>query len=116
MPVFIGLARWVHITGKLNKTAQWQRRVVLKLACGAGLTAAITLAGVASMLWTALPGLTLAQHWPLWAPPLVPALGASWAAWAAREGTSVPPFAALQRQLVSDGDWLRETRSETGAS
>ena len=74
--------------------AQWQRRVVLKLACGAGLTAAITLAGVASMLWTALPGLTLAQHWPLWAPPLVPALGASWAAWAAREGTSVPPFAA----------------------
>jgi len=88
--------------------SQWQRRIALQLAAFACAAVALTLGGVALMLWgTALSGSTETPI-ALWAVPLAPALLALLCGFAARRGPEQDGFAALRAQLTADAQMLRE--------
>jgi len=85
-----------------------RRSLVLGAAalCAAGVAA--TLAGVALMLWAALPELPPGTAWLLWATPAVPAGLSVLALLARRKATPAERFVELRRQLQTDLALLRE--------
>ncbi len=86
----------------------WSRRLAWLIAAGASALAALVLAGVALMLWAALPTPDAAHLWLLWVVPLVPAVLAVVAIVAARPSTHQPAFAELRGQLRQDLELVRE--------
>jgi uncharacterized membrane protein YqjE len=84
-----------------------QRRLALQVAGLACLGIALVLAGVALLLWAALPEAALRLPWLLIATPLVPALLGFLALWRASALTAPPAFTALRAQLAADAELLR---------
>lgn len=91
--------------------AQWMRRALcgaVALACG---VLALTLAGVAGMLWAVTAPENLHAPWALFVVPAVPLVMALGAFGLARAEASSKPFEALRSQLRADIAMLREARS-----
>jgi hypothetical protein len=89
-------------------SADWTRRVALHAAGLCGLGVAAVLAGVAFMLWAALPASGMQAPWVLIVAPLLPftvALGCL--GWARARGPGAA-FEVLRRQLRADLAMLRE--------
>lgn len=85
-----------------------KRRLACQLAALALAVAAVVLAGVAVLLWSAsLPGATL-QPWWFLAVPAAPLLAALALAWLGRDRKSLNgALAALGQQLSADAEMLR---------
>lgn len=77
---------------------QWLYRL-LAIACAA---VALVLAGVALLLWAALPQLATASAWLLWVVPLLPLPVAAWAWVAARDRSAAVLYAGLRAQTRMD--------------
>ncbi len=94
-------------------SASWRKRLLWAAVslCCAGV--ACVLAGVAAMLWAALPLAHMPTPWALIGVPLVPALGAWVAGLASHSASQHPSFSQLQRQLSADVALLR-TRGQAG--
>ncbi|NVO06800.1 MAG: hypothetical protein HXX19_13110 [Rhodoferax sp.] len=76
------------------------------LACG---ITALVLAGVALMLWAALPGLASSSNaWLLWATPALPLLATLGCWLQLRQSGATPAFAAFKQQLQADLQLLQE--------
>lgn len=88
---------------------QWLYRLVA-MACA---TAALVLAGVALLLWAALP-LLAASAWLLWLVPLLPLPLAVWA-WHSALAPPAPLFAGLQAQIGLDRAAWRAASHRAGA-
>lgn len=89
-------------------SADWTRRVALHAAGLCGLGVAAVLAGMAFMLWAALPASGMQAPWVLIVAPLLPFAGAlGCLGWARARGRGVA-FDALRRQLRADLAMLRE--------
>ena len=89
-------------------SAEWKRRALLNAAALAGLTVATVLAGVAVMLWSALPQISTPAAWALVAVPLAPALAALYCAVTGRESSQRQAFDSLREQVQADLTMLRE--------
>jgi len=86
----------------------WTRRLLLQVTA-VGLTAvAVSLVGVAVLLWAVTAPGTIHATWALTAVPLVPLLGAVACAVAACSGAPADSFAAMRRQIAEDARMLRE--------
>lgn len=89
-------------------SADWTRRMALNAAGLCGLGVAAVLAGVAFMLWAALPAPGMQAPWVLIVAPLLPFAGAlGCLGWARAHGRSAA-FDALRRQVRADLAMLRE--------
>ncbi len=75
------------------------------LACG---TAALALAGVALMLWAAVPGMAGSAVGVLWLTPCLPLLAAAGCGLRACRNSETRAFAQLQAQLQADLQLLQE--------
>jgi uncharacterized membrane protein YqjE len=85
-----------------TSAAALQRRLLWQLGGALCLTVAAVLAGVALLLWAALPPGGAARQWLFVATPLLPAalgLAACWRAQVHRQGE---PLARLRAQLMED--------------
>ena len=89
-------------------SAGWTRRVVLSAAGLCGLGVAGVLAGVACMLWAALPAPGMQASWALIVVPLLPLAGALGCLGLARAHGRGATFDALRRQVQADLAMLRE--------
>lgn len=76
------------------------RQWLYRLVAIASTAIALVLAGVAVLLWAALPGVA-ASAWLLWLVPLLPLPVAVWA-WLRAAGQTAPLFAGLQAQIGLD--------------
>ena len=109
-----GVTRAATTCTSTGRTSTWTsrtselRRLAWLIAAGASALAALVLAGVALMLWAALPTPDAAHLWLLWVVPLVPAVLAVVAIVAARPSTHQPAFAELRGQLRQDLELVRE--------
>ncbi|MDO9199905.1 MAG: hypothetical protein Q8K34_00640 [Hydrogenophaga sp.] len=90
-------------------SARWQKRAAFLLAGAACLAVAAVLAGVAVMLWAALPEAATRNPWPLLLTPLVPALLGAGSLWLGQNRHPGEPFAVLRLQLAEDAALLRRT-------
>lgn len=101
-----GYATLLH-EGAAPTAAVLRRQALLLAACWGALVAAVTLMGVALMLWAAAPTGTLAHPWMLALVPALPlvAVGMAWPA--LHRGITLPLWAALQSQLAADAALLR---------
>lgn len=84
-----------------------RRQTLLGAAALAALAVAFTLAGVAVLLWAALPVAAMPMPGLLPVVPVLPALLGLVCAWQARSGHAVPAFTGLQRQWQADTEMLR---------
>lgn len=89
-------------------SAGWTRRVALNAAGLCGLGVAAVLAGVACMLWAALPASGMQAPWALIVVPLLPLAVALGCLGLARSRGHGPAFDALRRQVQADLAMLRE--------
>lgn len=90
--------------------SQWRRRFLWQAIAGAFAALALTLAGVAAMLWVALPRSTPEVAWVFVAVPALALLASVAAALVAlRAGTGVA-FAGLRRHAAADLALIRESR------
>lgn len=89
-------------------SADWTRRVVLNAVGLCGLGVAAVLAGVAFMLWAALPAAGMQASWILVMVPLLPFAGALGCLGLAQGRGHRVAFDALGRQLRADLAMLRE--------
>lgn len=87
-------------------SASWTRRCLLDAAALAALAVATVLAGVATLLWAALPELRL--PWALLGLPLLPLGVALACAWVAHRGAPLVTFDPVLQQLRADLLMLRE--------
>ncbi len=92
-----------------NSGVQLKRRITLQIVGLLSLMVAAILAGVALLLWAALPATSLQQPWLLWLTPLLPAVLGAWALLAAKSDSAPPAFAALREQFAQDAALLRRT-------
>lgn len=93
---------------ELDKTtAVWKRRVLLNATALCLVGVAAMLAGVALMLWAALPELSIHAPWALVAAPALPALAALWCGYEGQRQTDAV-FRDLKAQIASDLVMLRE--------
>jgi len=101
-------AAYVDLVGAQGAlvSADWRRRLILDVAALAALMAATVLAGIALLLWAALPDL----RWPagLVLVPLLPLAAAGACAWIARRPGSPATFDPVLQQLRSDLQVLQE--------
>jgi hypothetical protein len=88
-------------------TAVWKRRVLLNAAALCLIGVAAVLAGVALMLWAALPAASLHAPWALMAAPALPALAALWCGYEGQRETDAV-FKDLKQQIATDLVMLRE--------
>jgi cytochrome bd-type quinol oxidase subunit 2 len=86
----------------------WQRRIALKLAALACMTATVMLGGVALLLWGSVGSAAIAEPLAMWIVPLVPAIAALLCVLAARNGPEHSGFSALRAQLAADAQMLRD--------
>jgi uncharacterized membrane protein YqjE len=84
-----------------------KQRLALQMVGLVCLGIALVLAGVALLLWAALPAQTLRLPWLLIATPLAPALPGVLALWRASTLRVPPAFTALRAQLAADAELLR---------
>lgn len=96
--------------------ARSQRRLACQALALAALVVGLTLAGVATLLWAALPAAAMVQPWLLWAVPAAPLLLALALLWGARDPAGPAPFAGLRRQAAADLGLWRASRREEVAS
>lgn len=89
--------------------ARLQRQAVLQLAGAACLVVAAVLAGVAVLLWAALPEAALRNRWLFVLTPLVPAVLGAVCLWAGHNRRPGEPFATLRLQVAEDVALLRRT-------
>jgi hypothetical protein len=89
--------------------AQFKRRITLQIIGLLGLMVAAILAGVAVLLWAALPATSLQQPWLLWFTPLLPAVMGASSLLAASSDNAPPAFATLREQFAQDAALLRRT-------
>ena len=85
-----------------------KRRLMLQFVALAAAAVGVVLAGVALMLWAALPEGSLRQPWLLL---LVPALPLAIAVWASATGGALPTsdlLVTFRRQLAADTAMLRQ--------
>jgi hypothetical protein len=86
-----------------------RRRLVLQLAGAACLLLAATLAGVALLLWAALPEAGLRQPWLLVLIPALPLMAGLWVLQLSRSQSTHDPLARLRLQLSEDAALLRSS-------
>jgi hypothetical protein len=86
----------------------WQRRVVLYVTALVTGGVAMTLAGVAAMLWATVPAAGNHAPWVLLLVPALPAGVALWCAIAAMVQAKETHFANLREQARADMAMLRE--------
>lgn len=82
--------------------AAWQRRVLMRVLAGTCAALALTLAGIALMLWAVTPELASHRWWVLIAVPLVPAALAVGLHHGAGRVPPPPGMAALTQQWSAD--------------
>lgn len=88
--------------------SRWQRRLAWQLASLGLAAVALSLAGVAALLWAALPPASIAAPQALWQVPLLPALAALLCLLAGRARPDGPRFTRLRQRLAADTQTLRE--------
>lgn len=88
--------------------AAWQRRLLLLALAGACAGLAVTLAGIALMLWAVTPDLASQRVWLLMSVPLLPALLALAFHQAAQRVRQPPCMAELKQQWSADLAVLHE--------
>jgi len=88
-------------------TAQWKRRALLQGLSAAMGILGLLFAGVALMLWAAIPAGTMSHPWALWAVPAIPLVMAAWAQLAARAPLEVHGARRIREQLAADAAMLR---------
>jgi uncharacterized membrane protein YqjE len=86
----------------------WKRQALLSALALFGLLAALLLAGVALMLWAALPAQPMQAPWLLVAVPLLPLAAAIACLAALRARKKRDTFGNLRQQLNADLAMLRE--------
>lgn len=91
--------------------AHLKRRLALQLAGMACLGIAMVFAGVALLLWAALPEQSVRLPWLLMATPLAPAVLGVLALWRASSMSAPDAFTALRSQLAADAAMLRGTEA-----
>jgi len=89
----------------LKRQMLWQLVGVLCLVVAA------VLAGVALLLWVALPGAAMGPVWVFIATPVLPALLGLWVLWGTQERQRLEPFARLRVQLLEDAALLNRHTS-----
>lgn len=95
--------------------ARLLRQTRLQLLCGACIAVAATLAGVALMLWAALPALADDRVWALAVVPLLPLIGAFWARRQAGRDVAGSRFEGLRAQIELDRMALQAWRESSVA-
>lgn len=88
--------------------AAWKRRVLLDALALCSLGVAAVLAGVALMLWAALPAVPAQASWVLIGIPLLALAAAACCAVAARGGGGRQALANVREQVQADLRMLRE--------
>ena len=88
--------------------AHWTRRLLLQLAAVGLLAVAISLAGVAVLLWAVTAPDGIHAAWALAAVPLAPLLAALACAMASRGAAPAASFTAMREQIAEDARMLRE--------
>jgi uncharacterized membrane protein YqjE len=83
-----------------------QRRLLWQLAAALCLTVAAVLAGVALLLWAALPPVDVQVAWVFVITPWLPAVAGLWAWRRAQAPSTTEPFAHLRAQLAEDAALL----------
>lgn len=89
-------------------SAAWKRRALLNLLALCSLAVGMTLAGVALMLWAAMPEAAMRAPWVLLALPPLPLAAALVLGVAARRGSERNAFEHLRQQVMADIVMLRE--------
>ncbi len=89
-------------------SARWTRTTLLHALALCGLSVALALAGVALMLWAALPALPAQAAWALIVVPLLPLAAAAGCLVAAQRSGPHDAFADLRQQVKADIAMLRE--------
>ncbi len=91
-----------------SASAQWKRRVALNALalCLGG--AGVVLAGVALMLWGAIPPESMPAPWALVAAPALPLMAAIGCWVAGRSAPAAATFDNVRRQMRADVAMLRE--------
>lgn len=90
-------------------SVQWRRSALLQVLGLCGVSAGVVLAGVALMLWAAVPIAQIHAPWALVAAPLLPAALGLGCLMAARRCGRAAAFAGVRRQWQADLAMLRET-------
>ena len=88
-------------------TQQLKRRALLHALSLLGLLIAAVMAGVALLLWGAIPPENMNAPWALLVAPLVPAALGLWAHFAAKAPVEPRGLAAIREQLAADAAMLR---------
>lgn len=96
-------------TAALGKA--WRRQALLGTLAVANAALAVTLAGVAVMLWAVTPPAPGQAPWVLAAVPLVPLAVALCCVLLARQRVATPPFGILREQVRADWSLLREAQT-----
>ncbi|OHC79482.1 MAG: hypothetical protein A3H24_05820 [Rhodoferax sp. RIFCSPLOWO2_12_FULL_60_11] len=89
-------------------SAAWRRRALLYAVALACLAAAAVLAGVALMIWAAIPVATMQAPWALVVVPLLPMAAAVGCLLAVRSRGDASGFDNIQQQMKADLAMLRE--------
>lgn len=89
-------------------SARWKRRALLLTVAAFFMGLAVVLAGVALMLWAALPVSQMQAPWALLAVPLALAVVAGICLLAGRSQIDAIAFSHLRRQIKADMLMLRE--------
>jgi hypothetical protein len=92
-------------------SALWQRRALLRALAGANTLVAIVLAGVALMLWAALPGVPAQAAWALVGVPLLPLAVALACLIATPQPAERSAFDVIRQQIDADLALLRPATS-----
>ena len=92
-------------------SAAWRRRAVLFAAAAFFMGLAVVLAGVAVLLWSALPVAQMQAPWALVAVPLALAAIGAGCLLAGRSQSQASAFATLREQVKADLLMLREVVS-----
>ena len=89
-------------------SAAWRRRAVFLAVAGFCMMLAVVLAGVAIMLWSALPAAQMQAPWALLIVPLALAAIGAICLMAGRSQSQASAFATLREQLKADLLMLRQ--------
>jgi FtsH-binding integral membrane protein len=88
-------------------TTQLKRRAVLHGLSVGLLVVGTFFAGIAVMLWAAIPTDTMNHPWALWATPAIPLVMAVWAHFAAKAPVAEHGTQTIREQLAADAAMLR---------
>jgi len=89
-------------------SALWQRRALMRALAWCGAVVATLLAGIALMLWSALPAVPVQAAWVLLGVPLVPLLAALGCLVATPRPAQRSAFETIRQQVDADLALLRQ--------